>query len=59
METATLAAGAGPVFLIDEPLAAAIGSGLPVSESRGSLVVDIGGGTSEMAVTAFGDLWPL
>jgi rod shape-determining protein MreB len=44
------------VFLIDEPLAAAIGAGLPVGESRGSLVVDIGGGTSEMAVTSLGGM---
>jgi rod shape-determining protein MreB len=56
VENATLAAGASRVVLIDEPLAAAIGSGLPVGESRGSLVVDIGGGTSEMAVTALGGL---
>jgi rod shape-determining protein MreB and related proteins len=56
VEQATLTAGASRVFLIDEPLAAAIGSGLPVAESRGSLVVDIGGGTSEMAVTALGGM---
>jgi rod shape-determining protein MreB len=56
VEEATLAAGASRAFLIDEPLAAAIGAGLPVAESRGSLVVDIGGGTSEMAVTALGGL---
>jgi rod shape-determining protein MreB and related proteins len=56
VEEATLSAGASRAFLIDEPLAAAIGAGLPVAESRGSLVVDIGGGTSEMAVTALGGL---
>jgi rod shape-determining protein MreB len=56
VEEATRRAGASRVFLIDEPLAAAIGAGLPVAESRGSLVVDIGGGTSEMAVTALGDM---
>jgi rod shape-determining protein MreB len=56
VEKATLAAGASRVVLIDEPLAAAIGSGLPVAESRGSLVVDVGGGTSEMAVAALGGL---
>ena len=56
VEKATLSAGASRVFLIDEPLAAAIGAGLPVAESRGSLVVDIGGGTSEMAVTALGGM---
>ncbi len=56
VEEATLAAGAARAFLIEEPLAAAIGAGLPVAESVGSLVVDIGGGTSEMAVTALGGL---
>ena len=56
VEEATRNAGASRVFLIDEPLAAAIGAGLPVGESRGSLVVDIGGGTSEMAVTALGGM---
>ena len=43
-------AGARSVHLVDEPLAAAIGAGLPVEEASGSMVVDIGGGTSEMAV---------
>jgi rod shape-determining protein MreB and related proteins len=56
VEEATLAAGAARAFLIEEPLAAAIGAGLPVADSIGSLVVDIGGGTSEMAVTALGGL---
>src|SRR6056300_269253 len=45
-----LSAGAREVHLIDEPMAAAIGSGLPVEEASGSMVVDIGGGTSEIAV---------
>lgn len=45
-----LNAGAREVFLIDEPMAAAIGAGLPVSEAQGSMVVDIGGGTTEVAV---------
>ena len=53
---ATTAAGARKAHLIDEPLAAAIGAGLPVAEPVGSLVVDIGGGTSEMAVTALGGM---
>jgi rod shape-determining protein MreB len=53
---ATVAAGASHASLIDEPLAAAIGAGLPVGESRGSLILDIGGGTSEIAVTALGAL---
>jgi len=43
-------AGAREVFLIEEPLAAAMGAGLPVDEARGSMVLDIGGGTSEVAV---------
>ena len=51
-----LGAGASEVFLIDEPLAAAIGAGLPVSEPIGSMVVDIGGGTSDIAVIALGGM---
>ncbi len=43
-------AGAREVYLIEEPMAAAIGAGLPVNEARGSMVLDIGGGTSEVAV---------
>ena len=43
-------AGAREVLLIDEPMAAAIGAGLPVDEARGSMVIDIGGGTTEVAV---------
>lgn len=43
-------AGARKVYLIDEPMAAAIGAGMPVDEARGSMVLDIGGGTSEVAV---------
>src|SRR5213078_520385 len=43
-------AGARDVFLIEEPMAAAIGAGIPVHEARGSMVLDIGGGTSEVAV---------
>jgi rod shape-determining protein MreB len=53
---AAIAAGARNAHLIDEPLAGAIGAGLPVSEAVGSLVVDVGGGTSEVAVTALGSL---
>ena len=45
-----LGAGAREVFLIDEPMAAAIGAGMPVEEARGSMVVDIGGGTTEVAI---------
>jgi rod shape-determining protein MreB and related proteins len=56
VEEATRAAGAGRAFLIEEPLAAAIGANLPVGEAVGALVVDVGGGTSEMAVTALGGM---
>lgn len=49
-------AGAKYVSLIEEPMAAAIGAGLPVSEAMGSMVVDIGGGTSEVAVISLGDI---
>ena len=47
---ASINAGAGQVMIIEEPMAAAIGAGLPVQEPSGSMVVDIGGGTSEVAV---------
>ena len=47
---ASMNAGAGQVMIIEEPMAAAIGAGLPVQEPAGSMVVDIGGGTSEVAV---------
>ena len=50
------AAGARRVFLIEEPMAAAIGASLPVTEPTGSMVVDIGGGTTEVAVLALGDI---
>jgi rod shape-determining protein MreB len=53
---ATVGAGARQAFLIEEPLAAAIGAGLPVAEPVGSLVVDVGGGTTEIAVTALGGI---
>jgi len=53
---ATIDAGAAKAFLIEEPLAAAIGAGLPVGDAVGSLVVDVGGGTSEMGITASGGL---
>ena len=49
-------AGARRVFLIEEPMAAAIGAGLPVTEPTGSLVVDIGGGTTEVAVLSLGGI---
>ncbi|MFR8010483.1 MAG: rod shape-determining protein [Clostridia bacterium] len=53
---AARSAGAKYVSLIQEPMAAAIGAGLPVSEATGSMVVDIGGGTSEVAVISLGDI---
>ena len=49
-------AGSRRVFLIDEPMAAAIGAGLPVTEPTGSMVVDIGGGTTEVAVLSLGGI---
>jgi rod shape-determining protein MreB len=49
-------AGARDVFLIEEPIAGAIGAGLPVAEPQGSLIVDIGGGTTEVAVISLGGL---
>ena len=56
VEDAAKQAGAGNVELIEEPMAAAIGANLPVSEPTGSMVVDIGGGTSEVAVISLGDI---
>ena len=53
---ATVQAGAREAYLIEEPMAAAIGAGLPVFEPTGSLVVDIGGGTSEVAMISLGDI---
>ena len=53
---ATLQAGAKEAYLIEEPMAAAIGAGLPVEEPTGSMVVDIGGGTSEVAVISLGGI---
>jgi rod shape-determining protein MreB len=56
VEEACLGAGAREAYLIEEPMAAAIGSGLPVGEATGSLIVDIGGGTTEVAVISLGDI---
>ena len=53
---ASMSAGARSVHLIEEPLAAAIGAGLPIDEPRASVVVDIGGGTSEVAVISLGGI---
>src|SRR3989344_5406618 len=51
---ASLSAGARRVFLVEEPMAAAIGANLPISEPQGSMIVDMGGGTSEIAVISLG-----
>jgi rod shape-determining protein MreB len=51
-----LGAGASQVFLIEEPMAAAIGAGLPVTEASGSMVIDIGGGTTEVGVMSLGGM---
>jgi rod shape-determining protein MreB len=54
IQDSALAAGARRVQLIEEPIAAAIGAGLPISEATGSMIVDIGGGTTEIAVMSLG-----
>jgi rod shape-determining protein MreB len=51
-----LGAGASQVYLIEEPMAAAIGAGLPVSDATGSMVVDIGGGTTEVGIISLGGM---
>ena len=51
-----LAAGASAVYLIEEPMAAAIGAGLPVADACGSMVVDIGGGTTEVGIISLGGM---
>ena len=56
VEDAARKGGASEVELIEEPMAAAIGAGLPVAEPTGSMVVDIGGGTTEVAVLSLGDI---
>ncbi|MDF2523083.1 MAG: rod shape-determining protein MreB [Clostridiales bacterium] len=56
VEEATISAGAKEAYLIEEPMAAAIGANLPVEEPSGSMVVDIGGGTSEVAVISLGGI---
>lgn len=53
---AAVSAGAREVHLIEEPVAAAIGAGLPVQETRGSMIVDIGGGTTEVAIFSLGGI---
>lgn len=56
VEEAVMQAGAKEAYLIEEPMAASIGAGLPVDEPMGSMVVDIGGGTSEVAVISLGGI---
>ena len=56
IQDSALAAGARRVQLIEEPIAAAIGAGLPISEATGSMIVDIGGGTTEIAIMSLGGL---
>ena len=56
VEEAALNAGARQVFLIEEPMAAAIGANLPIQDATGSMVVDIGGGTTEVAVISLGGI---
>src|SRR5262249_43947765 len=56
VEEAALTAGAREVYLIEEPMAGAIGAGLEVAEPSGTMVVDIGGGTSEVAIIALGGM---
>ena len=56
IKESALAAGASEVYLIEEPMAAAIGAGLPVNEAAGSLLVDIGGGTTEVGLISLGGM---
>ena len=56
VEESAMSAGAREVFLVEEPMAAAIGAGIPVSDPSGYVVVDIGGGTTEIGVTSLGGL---
>jgi rod shape-determining protein MreB len=56
VEEATISAGARSVFIIEEPMAAAIGAGLPIHEPTGNMIVDIGGGTTEVAVISLGGM---
>lgn len=56
VKDAALSAGAGKVYLIEEPIAAAIGAGLDISKASGSMIVDIGGGTTDVAVLSLGGM---
>ena len=56
MMDAVIQAGAREVFLIERPVAAAIGCGAPIFEARGSMVIDIGGGTVDMGIVSLGGI---
>ena len=56
VEDAAIQAGAREVFLIEEPMAAAIGAGLPIQDATGTMIVDIGGGTTEVAIISLGGI---
>jgi rod shape-determining protein MreB len=56
VKQATKAAGGRAAFLIEEPMAAAIGAGLPIQEAGGTMIVDIGGGTTEVAIISYGGI---
>ena len=56
VEEATISAGARAAYIIEEPMAAAIGAGLPIHEPTGNMVVDIGGGTTEVAIISLGGI---
>src|SRR6266536_1182354 len=56
VEEVTIAAGSRRAYIIEEPMAAAIGAGLPIHEPTGNMVVDIGGGTTEVAVISLGGI---
>jgi rod shape-determining protein MreB len=56
LRKAGLAAGAREVYLVDEPIVSAIGAGLPISEAKGSMIVDLGGGSTEVGVMALADI---
>ena len=53
---ATMSAGAREVYLIEEPMAASLGAGLPLAEVQGTMIVDIGGGTTEVAISSMGGI---
>lgn len=50
---AAISAGAGRVFLVEEPLAAAVGAGLDISRPTGNMIIDVGGGTTDIAVISY------